>query len=191
MFFPHFLSWVVVGTIAITFMDEKNGILNGLLSSLGLDPVGWYTNPWLWWPLLVLFGIWKGAGFSSIIYFAAITGFDSSYYEAATVDGASRTQQMMKITVPLLMPTVMIMFLLAVGGIMAGDITQILGLTNLNPILLPTTDNITTFVYRTALRNGQFESASAVQLYQSVVGFMLVMLSNWVVKKYDKEYALF
>lgn len=191
MFFPHFISWVVVGTIAITFLDEKKGFINGMMSSLGLDPVLWYSNPWLWWPLLVFFSIWKAAGFNSIIYFAAITGFDPSYYEAATVDGASKWQQITKITIPLLMPTIIILFLLAVGGILAGDITQILGLTNLNPMLLETTDNISTFVYRTALQNGQFESASAVQLYQSIVGFMLVMFSNWIVKRYDKEYALF
>ncbi|WP_136604204.1 ABC transporter permease [Paenibacillus dokdonensis] len=191
MFFPHFISWVVVGTIAITFLDEKKGILNKLLVSVGMDPVLWYSNPWLWWPLLVFFGIWKAAGFNSIIYFASITGFDTSYYEAATVDGATKWQQIAKITIPLLMPTIVILFLLAVGGILAGDITQILGLTNLNPMLLETTDNISTFVYRTALQNGQFESASAVQLYQSIVGFVLVMFSNWIVKRYDKEYALF
>lgn len=191
MFFPHFISWVVVGTIAITFLDEKNGLLNGILISFGFDPVPWYSNPWLWWPLLVFFSIWKAAGFNSIIYFAAITGFDPAYYEAATVDGATKWQQITKITIPLLMPTITILFLLSVGGILAGDITQILGLTNLNPMLLETTDNITTFVYRTALQNGQFESASAIQLYQSIVGFMLVMFSNWIVKRYDKEYALF
>lgn len=191
MFFPHFISWVVVGTIAITFLDEKKGIINGLLTSLGLDPVAWYSNPWLWWPLLIFFSIWKAAGFNSIIYFAAITGFDTSYYEAATVDGASKWQQITKITIPLLMPTIIILFLLSVGGILAGDITQILGLTNLNPMLLETTDNITTFVYRTAIQSGQFESASAIQLYQSLVGFILVMFSNWIVKRYDKEYALF
>lgn len=191
MFFPHFISWVVVGTIAVTFLDEKKGLINGMMTSLGMDPVLWYSNPWLWWPLLVFFSVWKAAGFNSIIYFAAITGFDPSYYEAATVDGASKWQQITKITIPLLMPTIIILFLLAVGGILAGDITQILGLTNLNPMLLETTDNISTFVYRTALQNGQFESASAVQLYQSIVGFMLVMFSNWIVKRYDKEYALF
>ncbi|WP_422657888.1 ABC transporter permease [Paenibacillus sp. EC2-1] len=191
MFFPHFISWVVVGTIAVTFLDEKKGLINGMMTSLGMDPVLWYSNPWLWWPLLIFFSVWKAAGFNSIIYFAAITGFDPSYYEAATVDGASKWQQITKITIPLLMPTIIILFLLAVGGILAGDITQILGLTNLNPMLLETTDNISTFVYRTALQNGQFESASAVQLYQSIVGFMLVMFSNWIVKRYDKEYALF
>jgi putative aldouronate transport system permease protein len=131
------------------------------------------------------------AGYSSIIYFAAITGFDTAYYEAAIVDGASRLQMIFKITIPMLKPTIVIMFLLAIGRILNGDLGMMLGLTNLNPLLFKTTDIVDTYVYRSAIQGGQFEMASAVALYQSVFGFLLVVLANWIAGLFDKEYKLF
>ena len=135
--------------------------------------------------------MWKGAGYGSIVYFCALTGFDQSLYEAAEIDGANRWQRITKITLPLLKPTIIIMFLLNVGGILFGSVDQIMGMTNLNPLLLETTDTIATFVYRSAILNGQFESASAITLYQSIFGFLLVMGANGLVKKFDPDYALF
>ena len=111
MILPHFVSWIVVGVLASSFFDEANGLLNRLLTILGNKPIMWYSRPWTWWPILILSSIWKGAGFSSIIYFAAITGFDDSYYEAAHLDGATCLQRIFYITVPLLKPTIVIMFL--------------------------------------------------------------------------------
>ncbi|MDF2926524.1 MAG: hypothetical protein K0R57_5438 [Paenibacillaceae bacterium] len=191
MIFPYFISWIVIGMISFSFFDEKDGLMNSLLHFFGGNPVSWYSNAGVWWPILIILMIWKSAGFSSIVYFASLTGFDPTFYEAAEIDGATRLQKILKITIPLLKPTIIIMFLLSIGGILHGDLGQILGLTNLNPLLLETTDNINTFVYRSAVQNGQFEAASAVQLYQSVFGFLLVVCSNWLVKKYDPEYSLF
>lgn len=191
MMLPYFISWVVAGMIAYALLNESNGIINNLIVSSGGTPVKWYSNPWVWWPILVITSIWKTAGYNSIIYMSSLSGFDTSYYEAAEIDGASRWQQITKITIPLLKPTIIIMFLLSIGGILSGDISQIMGMTNLSPLLLETTDTINTFVYRTAVKNGQFEAASAVQLYQSLFGFVLVMVSNWMVKKYDPDYSLF
>ena len=129
--------------------------------------------------------------YGSIVYFCALTGFDQSLYEAAEIDGANRWQRITRITLPLLKSTVIIMFLLNIGGILFGSVDQIMGMTNLNPLLLETTDTIATFVYRSAILNGQFESASAITLYQSIFGFLLVMGANGLVKKFDPDYALF
>lgn len=191
MLFPHFISWIVVGMISITLFDENKGLLNHFLQAIGSEPVSWYSNAALWWPILILTSVWKGAGYGSIVYFCALTGFDQSLYEAAEIDGANRWQRITRITLPLLKPTIIIMFLLNVGGILFGSVDQIMGMTNLNPLLLETTDTIATFVYRSAILNGQFESASAITLYQSIFGFLLVMGANGLVKKFDPDYALF
>ncbi len=191
MLFPHFISWIVVGMVALTLFDENKGIINQCLMGMGLDSVNWYSNASLWWPILILTSIWKGCGYGAIVYYCALTGFDQSLYEAAEIDGASRGQRIWRITLPLLKPTIIIMFLLNVGGILFGSVDQIMGMTNLNPLLLKTTDTIATFVYRSAILNGQFESASAITLYQSIFGFLLVMIANGIVKKVDPDYALF
>lgn len=191
MLFPHFISWVVVGMVFNVFLNEFNGIINRTLTSLGLDTVQWYSNPWFWWPILILAGVWKGVGYGSLVYFCALTGFDQSLYEAADIDGATRWQKITKITVPLLKPTIIIMFLLSVGGVLGGGVDSIIGMTQLNPLLLETTDTIATFVYRTAIVNGSFESGSAITLYQSLFGFVMVMICNGIVKKVDPDYSLF
>ena len=191
MLFPHFISWIVVGMISLALFDESKGLFNQALVHLGMHSVNWYSSAKVWWPILILTSIWKGAGYGSIVYFCALTGFDQSLYEAAEIDGAGRWKRITKITLPLLKPTVIIMFLLSIGGILFGSVDQIMGMTNLNPLLLETTDTIATFVYRSAIMNGQFESASAITLYQSLFGFLLVMGANALVKKVDPEYALF
>lgn len=191
MLFPYFISWIVVGMVALALLDEDTGMINSIISALGGTPVDWYSNPDYWWPIMIFTTVWKGAGYGSIIYFCALTGFDQSLYEAAEIDGAGRWQRIRRITIPLLKPTVIIMFLLNVGGILAGGVDQIMGMTSLNPFLLETTDTIATFVYRSAIQNGQFESASAITLYQSMFGFLLVMGANLLVKKVDPDYALF
>lgn len=191
LLFPHFISWIVVGTITFALFDADRGIVNQLITDVGGEAVKWYSNASAWWPILITAHIWKGAGYGSIVYFCALTGFDQSLYEAAQIDGASRWQQITRITLPLLKPTVIIMFLLSVGGILFGSVDQIMGMTNLNPLLYETTDTIATFVYRSAIMNGQFESASAITLYQSIFGFLLVIGANALVRKVDKENALF
>lgn len=191
MLFPYFISWIVVGMVALALFDENAGIVNSVITSLGGTPVEWYSNPDYWWPIMIITTIWKGAGYGSIIYFCALAGFDTSLYEAAEIDGAGRWQRIWRITLPLLKPTIIIMFLLSIGGILAGGVDQIMGMTSLNPLLLEKTDTIATFVYRSAIVNGQFESASAITLYQSIFGFVLVLGSNLLAKKIDPDYALF
>lgn len=191
MLFPYFISWIVVGMVALALFDENTGMINSVITALGGTPVGWYSNADYWWPIMIITTIWKNAGYGSIIYYCALTGFDQSLYEAAEIDGAGRWQRIWRITLPLLKPTIVIMFLLNIGGILAGGVDQIMGMTSLNPFLLEKTDTIATFVYRSAIVNGQFESASAITLYQSIFGFFLVLGSNLLVKKFDPDYALF
>lgn len=191
MLFPYFISWIIVGMVALALFDEDTGIVNAAICALGGEAVDWYSNASYWWPIMIITTIWKGAGYGSIIYFCALTGIDQSLYEAAEIDGANRLQRIFRITIPLLKPTIIIMFLLNIGGILQGGVDQIMGMTNLNPFLLEKTDTIATFVYRSAVVNGQFESASAITLYQSIFGFVLVLGANLLVKKVDPDYALF
>jgi putative aldouronate transport system permease protein len=191
MFFPFFISWIIVGSVLFAILDFKNGLLNHMLERIGLTAIDWYANPMLWIPILVIVNVWKGMGYSSIIYYAVLTGFDTSIYEAAKIDGASRTQQIFKITIPLLKPTIILLFLLSIGNMLRGDLGMILGLTYLNPLLLPVTDIIEVFVYRSALKTGEFAFASAISLYQSVFGLVLILVANKIAGWYDKESKLF
>lgn len=191
MFFPYFISWIIIGAILFSLLDYDKGILNQLLQALELSQMDWYSSPWLFVVILVLANIWKSAGYGAIIYYAVLQGIDTSYYEAAKIDGASRWQIITKITVPMLIPSIILMTLLGIGGMLKGDLSMIMGVTFLNPLLLPTTDIIDVYVYRTAIRSGEFGFASAITLYQSVFGFILVLLANKLAGWYDKDSKLF
>lgn len=191
MFFPYFISWIVIGAILFSLLDFDKGLMNRVLTSMGLQPVDWYSNPWWFVIILVLANIWKSAGYGAIIYYAVLQGIDTSYYEAARIDGASRIQLITRITLPLLIPSIILLTLLGIGGMLKGDLSMIMGVTFLNPLLLPTTDIIDVYVYRTAIRSGEFGFASAITLYQSVFGFLLVMIANKLAGWYDKESKLF
>ncbi len=188
---PYFISWVVAGGILRALLNYDGGAINSILVSLGFDRVDFYNDPKYWRIILTLCNIWKGAGYNGIIYFSTIAGFDTSLYESAEVDGANLWQRIRYITVPLLKPTIIIMFLLSIGKIMSGDLTMMMSVTNLSSMLLETTDIIDTYVYRSVIGMGDFVMGSAVGLYQSVFGFALVLFSNWLVGRFDKEYRLF
>ena len=188
---PYFISWVVAGGILRALLNYDGGTINVLLTNLGLDKIDFYNDPKYWRVILTLCNIWKGAGYSGIIYFSTITGFDPSLYESAEVDGASLWQRIRFITIPLLKPTIIILFLLSIGKIMSGDLTMLMSITNLSPMLLETTDIIDTYVYRSVIGAGDFVMGSAVGLYQSIFGFALVLFSNWLAGRYDKDYQLF
>jgi putative aldouronate transport system permease protein len=191
MFFPYFISWIVIGAVLFSLLDFDKGVMNRLLETLGMQPIDWYSNPWLFVVILVLANIWKSAGYGAIIYYAVLQGIDTSYYEAARIDGASRMQLIRRITLPLLIPSIILLTLLGIGGMLKGDLSMIMGVTFLNPLLLPTTDIIDVYVYRTAIRSGEFGFASAITLYQSVFGFLLVLVANKLAGWYDKESKLF
>lgn len=191
MFLPYFISWMVIGAILNALVNSETGLISQIVNNAGGTMPDVYALPQPWILILVLVNTWQSCGYSSIIYYGVISGIDSSLYEAARVDGASKWQCIKKITLPLLKPTIIIMFLLSVGNMLKGNLNMIIGLTNLNPVLFPTTDLIDVFVYRSGVRNGEMAFASAVSLYQSVFGLILVLVSNKIAGKFDDSATLF
>jgi len=191
LFLPFFISMVLVGYIGNAFLDYENGYLNTLLGYFGMDPIYWYleTTPWIF--ILPLVSLWKGVGFSTLVYYAGITGISPDYYEAAKLDGATRLQMMTRITLPLLKPLVIIMFILGLGNIFRGDFGLHYFLPNNVGPNFPTTDVIDTYVYRALTKLGDINSAAAVGFLQSVVGLITVVSANYLVRKVDKDSALF
>lgn len=192
MFLPYFISAVLVGLLAFNILNYDFGFLNTAIKFFGGDPLKVYAMPNAWWIIIVLVNLWQGTGYGSIVYFATICGIDSSIVEAAEVDGANVIQRIRYIILPSLKPTAIILFLFAIGGIMKGNFGLFYNLVgSSNSMLFPTTDIIETYVYRTLMNSFNFANSTAVGLYQSVFGFALVMIANWIVKKIDEEYALF
>lgn len=188
--FPHFVSWTVVAMFLSGIIGGSGIITNWIVSSGGEDPL-FYNNAG-WWPLiLVLLRIWQGAGYGTIVYVAAITGFDQEMYEAARVDGATRLQQITKITLPLLKTTAIMLTIMGVGKIFNGDFGMIYALVGDNAGLYPTTDVIDTFVYRALRQLNNLGMSTATSLFQSVVGLILVFTSNALTKKIDPDAAIF
>ncbi len=190
MLFPNFLSWVVVGYISYILLNPALGTFNQILAFFGKDGVDWYSDPKYWPFILTVANTWKGVGMQSIIYYATLLGVDSSLYEAATIDGASRWQQCRYISIPSLSPVIIIMSILAVGNIMRGDMGLFYQLSRDVGALYPTTDVIDTYLYR-GLRTGDIGITAAVGLFQSVVGTCMVLLTNAIVKKIDPDQAMF
>lgn len=190
-FFPYFLSWVVVGAIIYNLFSGEYGAINGMLKTLGLAPVSWYTHPEYWKAILVFTNIWRWTGYGSLIYMAAMAGFDTSYYEAAIVDGASKMQRIRYVTIPMLMPTAIVLALFAIGRIFYGDFGMVYGIVRDVGPLLQTTEVIDTYVYRAMRQTGDFALATAIGLYQSIVGSLLVILSNRLSKRLSGGTSLF
>lgn len=192
MFLPYFLSMVVVSYLVYGFLNETNGFINRtVLEGMGLEGVSWYFEREVWPFILPLVNTWKNVGYYAVIYFAAIMGFDEEYYEAATIDGASKWQQIKSITIPMLAPLMIIMTLLQIGRIFYSDFGLFFQVPRESGVLFPVTNVIDTYVYRTFLNLGDIGLSSAAGLYQSAVGFILVLLSNWIVRRIDKDKALF
>ena len=186
MILPYFMSWVIVAYIFYVFLDPNYGILNKTFN-LGIS---WYSEKTYWPFILVFANIWKKIGMDSIIYYAALMGIDPSLYEAATIDGASRWQQHKAITIPELRSVMAILLILSVGGIFRGDFGLFYQLPMNVGILYPVTDVLDTYVYR-GLTSGDFGANAAIGLFQSVVGLIIVLASNAIVKKLDEDSAMF
>jgi putative aldouronate transport system permease protein len=191
MLFPHYLSWVVIGYMIYGVFSQEYGILNKAIQNLGGMPVNWYAKAEVWPVILVIMRIWKGSGMSAVIYLAAITGIDSGIYEAAEIDGASRLQQILRLTIPLLMPTVCILTLLSIGKMMYGDFGMIYAIVGDNGILYSTTDIIDTYIFRALRQTGNPSQAMAISLFQSVIGFLMVFGSNKLASKLFPDGALY
>lgn len=186
MFLPYFLSWVVISYLVTAFLDYRHGFINGMLE----EPIQWYFEPQYWPYILILVNTWKGIGFSVLIYFAGIMGLDKSYYEAAKIDGASKFQMAYKITVPLLTPLIMILLIMSIGGMFRADFGLHFFIPDNSSFLYNATDVIDTYVFR-ALRNlNDIGMSTAVGFYQSIVGLVLVIAANWIIKKINEENSL-
>ena len=192
IFLPYFLSSVVVGKLVnmVVFSDNM-GIANQIVTMLGQDPVTWSAKPLAWLFIIIGAHVWQTVGYNSIVYLASISGFDKELYEAASLDGASRWQRIRRITIPMLIPSIIIMSLLSIGGMLRGDFANIYAIIQDRGVLYKYTDVIDTYVFRAIKGAAEFGTTAAVGLYQSVVGFLLVIFSNWLAKKYDKDSALF
>lgn len=190
-FLPYFISTVVIGIFVSGLLGYDNGVINRLIVALGGEKVAFYMEA-KWWPwFLLIVNIWKGAGYNAVVYLATISGIDSSYYEAAKIDGATRWQQTRYISLPLLKPTVITMTLLSIGKIMNSDFGLFYNVTGDMPTLYATVDVIDTYIYRALRELGDIGMSSATGFFQSIVGFVLVILSNRAANKYSEEGALF
>ncbi|SFB51655.1 putative aldouronate transport system permease protein [Cohnella sp. OV330] len=191
LFLPYFISWVVVGAIAYNLLNYDIGTVNAMLRGLGLEPVDIYNTPAYWPFLLVLVSAWKGLGYGTVMYLAAITSIDTEMYEAAEIDGANIFQRILKVTIPNLYPTIIILVLLAVGNIFRGDFGMFYNMVGNNGMLFSATDVIDTFVFRSLITSNDIGMSAAAGVFQSVLGFATIMAVNYAVRRYDKERALF
>ncbi len=190
LFLPHFLSWVLVGYIAYAFLNHSDGFINRTLMAMGFDPVSWYQNAGAWPFILVIVHLWKVIGFNTLIYFAGIMGINSEYYEAARIDGATKRQMALKITVPLLSPLIVILLILSIGSMFRGDFGLHYFIPNNSGFLYGSTDIIDTYVYRALREVGNVGMSAATGLYQSIVGLVLVLSANAIVKKINPDHSL-
>lgn len=191
MFLPYFISQVLVGILVFNLLNYDTGFVNGILTSLGLERWQPYSDASVWPPILIIVYLWQQTGYNSVVYFAAIMGIDGEMMEAAKVDGANGFQRIRYIILPSLKPTIVILLLFALGGIVKGNFGLFYNIVGTNPILYGTTDIIETYVYRATMTDFNFSTASAVGLYQSVIGFIIVMTVNYIVKKIEPDYSLF
>lgn len=184
---PYFLSWVVVSFIAYSFFSVDNGFLN---RAFGME-VTWYSQTSAWPFILIFFQIWKTLGYSTVMYLGSIVGISNDYYEAALMDGATKWQQIRYITLPALKGMMIVLTILAIGKIFYADFGLFYQLPRNSGPLFPVTNVIDTYVYRSLKENGNIGMAAAANLYQSLIGFVLVLTSNFAVRRIDKDSALF
>ncbi|UQZ35495.1 sugar ABC transporter permease [Paenibacillus sp. PK3_47] len=189
---PHLISFVVVGYLAYAGLSLETGFMNKtVLPILGLDPVSWYTESKYWPFILTVIHLWKSIGFNCIIFLASIISIDTEYYEAATLDGASKWAQIRSITLPLITPVIVMLTLLGIGRIFYSDFGLFYQVPMNAGVISDTTNVIDTYVYKGLMVSGDMGMASAAGVYQSIVGFILVLGANLVVRKVSKENALF
>lgn len=189
-FFPFFFSWIIVAYMVYSFIGPY-GVITSVMDNIGMGSFNFYTETWLWPGLLVFINIWKGLGYTSIIFFAGIMGISNEYYEAAAIDGATRLQMIKSITLPLLTPLITIMTLISIGKIFYADFGLFFFIPREVGQLFPVTQVIDTYVYRMLRGSGDIGMSSAVGLFQSTMGFLLVLVSNHIVKKVNPENKIF
>ena len=191
MFLPYFISWVVVGAIVYNLFNFERGVVNNVITHLGGEAFDLYNAPGAWPVLLVALKIWKGTGYGSVVYLAAITGMDQQMFEAATIDGANAWQKVRYITIPSLIPTMMVLVLLAIGNIFRGDFGLFYQTVKSSAVLQPVTEIIDTYVFKLLITDGRIGVSAAAGLYQSVLCFITINICNYLVKRVQPDYALY
>ena len=191
IFMPYFVSMVVVGVVSYNLFNYDNGLINGMIRNMGKEPIDFYTQKGIWPFILTFFNTWKGLGYGMVVYLAAIMGISPELHEAATVDGANIFQRIRYIILPHLKPTFIILLIYAVGNIIRGNFDLFYQLIGNNGQLFEVTDILDTYVYRSAVDTFDFGMGTAAGVFQSVVGLILVLLVNWLIKRKNPEYAMF
>lgn len=191
LLFPFFISWVVVGAFVYNLFNFEYGTLNYYLKAFGLPPVDFYAHTAAWSYILVFFNNWKFLGYNSLIYLAAILSIDQHLFEAAEMDGATIMQRIRLITIPMLSPTIVIMLLLAIGQLFRGNFQLFYNVVGNDGLLYNRTDVIDTFVFRSLITNPDIGMSSAAGLYQAVMCLIIILATNFAIRKYNPDYALF
>lgn len=188
---PSFISWVAVGYIVYAFLDPTRGLINQILAAGGNNPVAWYSEPKFWPVILLISKTWQGVGLGSIIYYAALMGVDSELFEAAEIDGAGKLKKTWYVSIPQIVPIIIVMGILEVGKIFRADFGLFYNVTRDVGALYATTDVIDTYVFRALMQQGNIGMSSAVGLIQSVVCFITLMTTNQIIRKLSPEHSLF
>ena len=191
MFFPYFLSWVVVSYFLNAFIDGQYGMLTAMQKAAGETPTNYYTTIEPWPYIIVFANLWKNVGYSTVLYLSAITGIDSNQYEAAAIDGATKWQQVLYVTIPHLKTMICILFIMNVGKIFNADFGLFYNVPMQNGALFPVTQVIDTYVYRAMIVTGDINMSSAAGLLQNVLGFICIVTANGIVKKIDADSSMF
>ncbi|SDX99875.1 sugar ABC transporter permease [Paenibacillus sp. CF384] len=191
IFLPFFISWTIVGVFVFNIFNYETGTLNTVLKALNLDPVNLYSMPYVWVLIICFFNSWKWVGYTSVIYIASIVSIDSECFEAAEMDGANIFQKIFYITIPSIMPTIFIIFLLNLGRILRGDFQMFYQIVGNNGQLFDATDVIDTFVFRSLITSGDIAMPAAATFYQSVLCFVTIMVVNGIIRKTKPDNALF
>ncbi|MFC6164056.1 MULTISPECIES: ABC transporter permease [Lactiplantibacillus] len=191
MLLPYFLSWVIISYFVYAFLSPNQGLLNSMITGNGGKAISWYNAP-QFWPFILLFvGTWKGIGYNSILYFASAMSIDPTLFEAAEIDGANKWQQIKNVTLPALVPLMTLMTILAIGNIFRADFGLFYQVPQNSGSLYNVTSVLDTYIYNGLTATGDIGMSSAAALYQSLVGFILLMTSNFIVRRVDPESALF
>ncbi|MGI5892953.1 MAG: ABC transporter permease [Candidatus Merdivicinus sp.] len=184
LYLPHFLSWIIIGGITIQLLADR-GLVNVVLSQMGMEPIPFLTDKWVWLFTYTIIGIWQNAGWGTIIYLAAIMSINNELYDAADVDGATRIKKIWHVTLPGITPTIITLLILNLGRMasIGFDRPYLIG----NDLVSDFSEVISTYTYRTGIRSGYFSQATAVGLFQSVVNLIFLCATNFIAKKFDQE----
>lgn len=191
IFLPYFISYVLIGLFSYALFNVDNGVINTILRSIGLEEYNFYLKPEAWPFIIIAVQVWKGLGYGSVVYLSVISGIDQEIYESARIDGATKWQQITKITLPMIKPTFVLLVMFNLGSILKGQFQLFYQLIGNNGLLYNATDIIDTYVYRALTVNFDIGMGSAAGVFQSVFGCILVLTVNAIVKHYNEELALF